>query len=89
VIAALEKADDADRKTIEQMLRVWNPQRQAELLGFLHSYGSHHECSRVIRELSELARQALAPLAASEGLDALLALASFLAQQTEALGVGI
>lgn len=87
VIVALERANATDRTRLEQWLSHWDPSLLVPLLGLLQSTGATEESFQIVQQFLNGARETLRDLPDSEGRASLLALANFLAQQTERLGV--
>lgn len=87
VLVALERAGAADAARIKELIGRWQPHRAATLLELLESYDALQESKRVIHGFLESAESALECLRDSEGRLGLVGMASFLAKQTDALGV--
>jgi octaprenyl-diphosphate synthase len=88
LIATMERGTLSDRKSLETMLLRWDQRMLPHLLALLERYETLEESRGVIRGFCASARQSLAVLPSTEGREALAEIAGFLAQQTDALGVG-
>ncbi len=87
LIVALERADAPTRGEIERMVAHWKVGQLPRLLALLDQFEAREESSQVIHGFCGDAARALTVLPASDGRGALTALAGFLAQQTDKLGV--
>jgi len=89
VLLAWERANLADRARLEKLIEAWQPENLAVVNELLVRYETFEPSQAVIKRYLEEARRALRVLPESSGRAGLLGLADFLAQQTEALVVGI
>jgi octaprenyl-diphosphate synthase len=89
VLLAWERADAADRARLENMIERWQPGNLSGVNELLARYETFEPSLEVIGRYLESARRALRSLPEAEGRAGLAGLADFLAQQTDALAVGI
>ena len=87
VLLAWERANAADRATLEKLISKWQPENFATVNALLAKYETFEPSVGEIERYLELARRALKVLPASPGQAGLLQLTDFLAQQTAALAV--
>jgi octaprenyl-diphosphate synthase len=85
VLAALGELSAGEAQRLRNVVSGWVPSRTEELLELLDQAGSLAECQRVIDELLDEARAAVAMVPLDAGLDGLLALCDCLATQTAGL----
>jgi geranylgeranyl pyrophosphate synthase len=85
VLAALGELSAGEAQRLRNVVSGWVPSRTEELLELLDQAGSLAECQRVIDELLDEARAAVAMVPPDAGLDGLLALCDCLATQTAGL----
>src|SRR5580658_6941779 len=83
-----ERSTPQDQKQLGQWLENWEPAFLPKVVEFIEKYDAFAESRAVIQQYLDAARQALMTLPLSEGRAGLLGLTDFLAEQTEALGVG-
>ena len=87
ILLAWERADDADRALLQDLIKVWengSMKRMAELLAKYESLGLTLQSLQTCLARS---RQFLDTLPASNGRNGLLGLTEYLARQTDVLGV--
>jgi len=89
VLLAWERADAADRARLENMIERWQPGNLSGVNELLARHETFEPSLEVIGRYLESARRALRTLPEAEGRAGLAGLADFLAQQTDALAVGI
>ncbi len=87
LIVALERAGEAERRTIETWLSHWQPTHLGGLRAALLRTEALAESAGVIREFCRQAREAVEGLPPTAGRRALAAVTEYLTQQTDALGV--
>ncbi|HWD19651.1 MAG TPA: polyprenyl synthetase family protein [Verrucomicrobiae bacterium] len=87
ILIVRERADAADWARMRQWIQQWEPARLEDVLAMIAKYEALHESRAVIQTYLEAARAALAGLPKTNASASLAALTSFLAEQTEALGV--
>ncbi len=87
LLLAWERAQAADRTTLEGLIKNWVPENFAAVNGLLEKYGTFEPTAQVIYRYLDQARRALRVLPASPGREGLSQLTDFLAQQTEVLAV--
>ena len=88
VLLAWERATPAERARLEEMIQNWQPAFMRRVSELLLRYETLHDTLEVLAQHLDAARQALQGLPVSAGRAGLMRLTDFLAQQTEALGVG-
>jgi octaprenyl-diphosphate synthase len=87
LITALDRTSAEERKELEHMLLHWNGALMPRLLDLLLRHRAVDESKHIIREFCDSARTAVQALPANEGKAALLAVADFLTQETDDLGM--
>ena len=87
ILAVLARGTRADQAKLKELIGHWEPDYFPLVLELLERYEALTECSGIIYEYLEAARQSLEILPDSDSGRALVALTEFLAQQTELLGV--
>ena len=85
LLLAWERADTADRQSLENLIEAWRPENFAPVKALLVKYETFQPSVAAIQKFLKQARQSLDALPASPGKTGLLALADFLAQQTGTL----
>jgi octaprenyl-diphosphate synthase len=88
LLIVLERGAPADRALLRGWIEQWDAATFPRVVEMLQRYDAQAESRVVIHQYLDTARAALAPLAESPGRSALAALADFLEQQTNALGIG-
>ena len=87
VLLAWDRANQADRMALENLIREWQPGNLLAVNGMLAHYATFEPSLTVIEKYLAQARAAVLALPASAGKNGLLQLTDFLAQQTAALKV--
>jgi octaprenyl-diphosphate synthase len=87
VLLAWERAEPADRKELETLIKNWQPENFSGVHGLLAKYQTFEPSVAAIQDFLGQAQQALAILPPSSGVTGLRQLTDFLAQQTAALVV--
>jgi octaprenyl-diphosphate synthase len=87
VLLAWERASVADRTTLENLIRSWQPENLSNVNELLARYETFEPSRQVIAKYLEQSRQALQALPESSGRAGLFGLGDFLAQQTASLTV--
>jgi octaprenyl-diphosphate synthase len=87
VLLAWERADETDRSELENLIQNWQPKNFSAVNLLLAKYETFAPSVEAIEKFLAQARHALRELPASSGKSGLLDLATFLAQQTDALAV--
>jgi octaprenyl-diphosphate synthase len=87
VLLAWERASVADRTTLENLIRSWQPENLSAVNELLARYETFEPSRQVIAKYLEQSRQALQALPESSGRAGLFGLGDFLAQQTASLTV--
>ncbi|HVU99820.1 MAG TPA: polyprenyl synthetase family protein [Verrucomicrobiae bacterium] len=86
VLVAWERAGEADRKRLQEMVQGWEPEYINPMTALLARYDALPASLRVFEEYLARAREILRVLPAS-GRSSLVTLTEFLQQQTDSLGV--
>ena len=86
VLLLWERADGADRKRLEKLVRDFNGGAMAEIIKLLAKYDTLDASLGIMRQYLDKARLVLRALPPSNGQAGLFALTEYLAGQTEALG---
>ena len=89
VLLALERASTTERARMESLINGWQPTDLPELVEILQRHQTLHESQRAVQSQLDLARRCLVDLPDSPSNSALSALADYLDQQTEALGINL
>jgi octaprenyl-diphosphate synthase len=89
VLLALERASTTERARMESLIHGWQPTHLPELVEILQRHQTLHESQRAVQSQLDLARRCLVDLPDSPSNSALSALADYLDQQTEALGMNL
>ena len=89
VLLAWERANVTDRAQLENLVMDWQPANFSAVNELLDKYETFEPTRQVIGRFLEQARRAVGGLPESAGRTGLSNLADFLAQQTEALAVGV
>lgn len=87
ILILLEQGSETERARLRELLEDWDPKYFSEIFELLARYNALNQSQTVIYHEIERARAAAGRLTGSESAHALLSLADYLAQQTEALGV--
>jgi octaprenyl-diphosphate synthase len=86
VLLLWERAGAADRERLQKLIQAWQPTSMKQMTELLAKYETLSPSIEIMRGYLGRARQALAALAASDARSGLLALADYLAHQTDSLG---
>jgi octaprenyl-diphosphate synthase len=86
VLLLWERAGAADRERLQKLIQAWQPTSMKQMTELLAKYETLSPSIEIMRGYLGRARQALAPLPASDARSGLLALADYLAHQTDSLG---
>jgi octaprenyl-diphosphate synthase len=89
VLLAWERANAADRARLETLIENWQPGNFSAVNELLAKYETFEPSLEVVNRCLNQARRSLRALPESDGRAGLLALADFLAQQTDVLAVCI
>jgi len=87
VLIVRDRATPGDQLQLREWLQTWDRAHLAGVVALIEKYDAFTESRTVIQHYLSAARQAVAPLPASEGRARLAGLTHFLAEQTDALGV--
>ena len=87
VLLVWERADDADRRRLQDLVRSWQHESMTLLSRLLIRYETLSASLEIIQQYLELARQRLLSLPVSDGRSGLLGLTEYLALQKDALAV--
>ncbi len=85
VLLLWERANAADRKRLEQIVRDWEGPSLGTVAALMAKYDTLGPSLARVQEYLERARELLATLPASHGRDCLRGLTEYLARQTESL----
>ncbi len=88
VLVVRERATAEEQQRLRHWLANWEPAYLAGLVEMITRYDAFCECRASVQQHLDAGRRALMMLPPSEGRSGLAALTEFLAEQTEALGVG-
>jgi geranylgeranyl pyrophosphate synthase len=83
----LENGTPLEREMLENAIESLEPDGIEKIFELLRQYSALTHTRRVVAQYVKQAQQALETLKPTEGVDGLLALGEYLAQQTRALGV--
>lgn len=87
LLVVLENASESEREMLENSLESLEPDEIGKIFELLSKYSALSATRRVVNQYIQHARERLAELKQSKGVEALTALGEYLAQQTRALGV--
>jgi octaprenyl-diphosphate synthase len=87
VLLAWERANQTDRAALEKMIHHWQPKNFAAVKALLVKYQTFEPSVAIIHRFLKQARHAVRGLPPTPGLNGLLQVADYLAQQTGALVV--
>jgi octaprenyl-diphosphate synthase len=87
VLVVRERATPDDQKRLRNWVANWEPAYLPGLVEMMARYDAFNECRSSVQRYLDAGRKALMMLPPSAGRSGLVALAEFLAEQTDALGV--
>jgi octaprenyl-diphosphate synthase len=87
VLIILEKGSNSDRLMLQNCIESLEPNDLEKIFELLLKYDALAGTQRVVHQYIKNAQRGLGQLKQSEGVDALVALGDYLAQQTSAMGV--
>lgn len=87
VLIILEKGSQSDREMLQSLVESRNIESLENIFELLRKYNALSDTRRVVNQYINHAQKVLGELKQSKGIEALVALGEYLAQQTRALGV--